>query len=1442
MLGNTSASGSVVNSGTISAAKGIVVQAATITGAIINGGAIVAKGDVFGKSDGIVVRGIATFLGGVSNRGSISAGHIGIEFGKSTTNAFGVSSVVGSIVNSGTITAKTGIALFESTISGAIVDSGSIKATSRGILIDSGSEILAGNMTAINIAGPTFTGGIINFGVISGSAGIEIKSAHAVSIFDAGAILAASGGTAIEFVGSGNTLTLGAGYTISGTVDPSGNNTFQLGGSGSDTFDLSSIGTQYLGFTTFNVVSGTWTVSSASTAHWAIKSGILEIASGELTSTTVSSGGVLVVESGGTASSSFVKAGGTEIIEPGAVVSGVSLVSGATVELVGGIPLPSGIAIPAGGILGIAGGVYSALPVSSGRTLKVLSGGTDLGAMVSGGGTLVVAAGGTDSGATILKGGVAKVTFGGIGIDTSISSGGTEIVSAGGVASDTSVSRGGALIVSSGGVADPTNIFSGGTETIRAGGTDDGARISGGGKLFVLSGGTAIDITIFSGGSAINSRGGDIEVVAGSTNSGVLVNSGAVNVNDGGALVLDAVTVTNAGTINLSGASGGSGAEIYVSGTVNLTGGGKVVLSPSGNNTIEAGGITNTLINVNNTITGAGTVGDVDLRLINSGRIEAPVSALTISSLVVNVGTMAATSGGVLRIAAGGTNTGTLNAASGSEIDLFGDFTNSKTIVASAGGIANLTSGIIINGTGGVILASGASAHVNLDGATIFGGTLKTSGTGAVIETISSGGGGVLDGSANSVTNLGTVLVNDDSALTLQGTIKNSGTIFVDNVNPSADVHLFIDTSGVTLQGGGKVQLSNEFCNFITGVSSVTSSVLLNVDNTISGQGVIGSSIADDEAGLLQVINGAKGVINGNGTFFIPLTIATPGKVVVNSGTLEGTNSVGLAIDSDVANSKIIGALGSGAKVTIEGTVTNISAGSILASGSGAHVDLNGAVVSGGTLKTSGNGAVIEALFATANTVSGVTIAGGSLVKITDGATLTISGTINNSGAIEVDPVAVSGALLVGSSSATLQGGGRVIMGGNDAFIRAVSSGATLINVKNTISGAGTIGAGDGHLTLVNSSGINANSGSLLTISTGNAVANAGILEAMSSGRLVIADSVNNAKLIEALGSGAKVTIENGSVIRNTTASAVIVASGKGAQVELDGATISGGLVEAMSGSTAIVSGGTVGASATVETLTGGTAIVNGVVANTGTFIASGAGSLLEITGGAVVSGGTVKVGNGIVDVLSGGTADIVFQSNGSGGLEIADTNANPSAFTGTVSGFGGVNHANHVQFIDLVSVTSAAHTISFSYTSSAGSGTLTVSSGGAVVASIELIGTYSSGNFHVTAGPGGTVKITDPTVANGGSVNAGQAPIFDAHRGIDLPDIAFGAHTTLAYTENAAGTGGTLTVSDGRHTAAIALLGNYMAGSFVAVADGHGGTLITEGQPEQPLVAHPRA
>ena len=386
-------------------------------------------------------------------------------------------------------------------------------------------------------------------------------------------------------------------------------------------------------------------------------------------------------------------------------------------------------------------------------------------------------------------------------------------------------------------------------------------------------------------------------------------------------------------------------------------------------------------------------------------------------------------------------------------------------------------------------------------------------------------------------------------------------------------------------------------------------------------------------------------------------------------------------------------------------------------------------------------------------------------------------------------------------------------------------------------SGAGYIVG----LSLVNRGIINATAAAPLIINTSNTVINSGTLKATSGGNLVIDDSINNTKTIAAVGSGATVTIEAAGVVSNT-ASAVIVASGKGAFVELVGVTVSGGTVEATSGSTAVVSGGTIGAGATFETLSGGTAVVNGTVINFGTLIGSGLGSLLEITEDAVVSGGAIKVGNGIVDVLSGGTADIAFLPNGSGGLEIADTHANSSTFTGTISGFGGLNHANHKQFIDLIWVTSDA-TVSASYTSAGpNGGFLTVTSGAnpAPVAEIHFAGRYVTSNFHIASDIDGTVKIADPAVPDGGSVEPEPDHVFPRN-GIDLPNVAFGAHTTLAYAGNNTDTGGTLTVTDGRHAAAIMLLGSYMAGSFAIVGDGHGGTLVKDAaQAAQPLLTHP--
>lgn len=61
----------------------------------------------------------------------------------------------------------------------------------------------------------------------------------------------------------------------------------------------------------------------------------------------------------------------------------------------------------------------------------------------------------------------------------------------------------------------------------------------------------------------------------------------------------------------------------------------------------------------------------------------------------------------------------------------------------------------------------------------------------------------------------------------------------------------------------------------------------------------------------------------------------------------------------------------------------------------------------------------------------------------------------------------------------------------------------------------------------------------------------------------------------------------------------------------------------------------------------------------------------------------------------------------------------------------------------------------------------------------------------------------------------------------LDLTDISFGPQTTVGFSGSS--WGGSLTVSDGAHAAKIALLGNYIASTFAASSDGHGGTNIVD-------------
>jgi hypothetical protein len=374
-----------------------------------------------------------------------------------------------------------------------------------------------------------------------------------------------------------------------------------------------------------------------------------------------------------------------------------------------------------------------------------------------------------------------------------------------------------------------------------------------------------------------------------------------------------------------------------------------------------------------------------------------------------------------------------------------------------------------------------------------------------------------------------------------------------------------------------------------------------------------------------------------------------------------------------------------------------------------------------------------------------------------------------------------------------------------------------------SFSNAGAVAVSDNATLTVSAASVsNAGAITLFGVDSGAAILLDKSLTLTGAGSVLLGGSGENA--ISAGTNG--ITLTN---VNNTIAGAGTIGDGN-ALTLINSGTVnaSGGLLEIDATSTTNLG--------LMEATSSGTLTFDGAVTNSGTIVASTVGAEIVVASEAVVSGGYVKVANGLVDVQSGATAKVAFVSNGSGGLDLDGT----GAIAVTVSGFGvsgGTAHTDSVEFIDFTAIGSGA---TFSYTPANAantSGTLIVSGGG-ITASVTLIGTYTSGNF-VSHSLNGTTEITDPVVVGGGSVTSAAA--FPAN-GLDLPQIAFDAHTTLGFKEDENLTGGTLTVANGTQTAAIALLGNYMAASFVTATDGHGGTLVTQdSQASQQLtVTHP--
>ncbi len=172
--------------------------------------------------------------------------------------------------------------------------------------------------------------------------------------------------------------------------------------------------------------------------------------------------------------------------------------------------------------------------------------------------------------------------------------------------------------------------------------------------------------------------------------------------------------------------------------------------------------------------------------------------------------------------------------------------------------------------------------------------------------------------------------------------------------------------------------------------------------------------------------------------------------------------------------------------------------------------------------------------FDTNASILGLTIEAGAILNIVGGS-LTVTEATTNSGLIEINSSGVDPTFAI-TGNISLLGGGEIWLRPpsppNPAANMIIAVGAsTLTNVNNTIFGSGTIGTGDGTLTLINDAAgtIDALGGTLI-LDTGHTINNSGILAAglvtavttaltgtaTGSGTLQIDDAVDNTGNLDA--------------------------------------------------------------------------------------------------------------------------------------------------------------------------------------------------------------------------------------------------------------------------------------------------------------------------------------
>jgi hypothetical protein len=427
----------------------------------------------------------------------------------------------------------------------------------------------------------------------------------------------------------------------------------------------------------------------------------------------------------------------------------------------------------------------------------------------------------------------------------------------------------------------------------------------------------------------------------------------------------------------------------------------------------------------------------------------------------------------------------------------------------------------------------------------------------------------------------------------------NQGTI---NVGSGNGIAIFSGTT-TTLSGGGTINLTDPNDRLAGG----NSSTLVNADNAIHGQGLIG-------LGAIQIINHA--LIDANGGI---LVLQGNGSGVTNTGTIQASNGGNLQLTAGFLSVPF-----------------NNTGGTIQAL-SGSTVTLAGYTYTGGIFTTSGTGnfQIVPANNAILNNLTNK-----GMYQLINGANTTLQGTIVNNGTFQ----ALHGGLLI-NGTVTLKGSGTVI-GGAGALLHEYCCNPANLILQQPLSGGGAIG--DSSFTLTNQSTVDANNPSNVLALTGSPEINSGTFEASGGGTLDIQNTVNNTGgTISAL-NGSTVLLNNSGTVNGGTLTTSGTGSFQTTTGTLDGST------------NAVTNAGLFNVG------NGDTLNLKGAISNSGTF-ALATGGCLGISASTTLTGvGTVQM-NGNSCIYGPVTNTLTNESTIQGSGSIGDSN--PMGFTnrGTV-------------------------------------------------------------------------------------------------------------------------------------------------------------------------------